>query len=86
MATLKNNLKTLGQENIYKGILSKQEFETHWTTFFDLYDTLESFGSHLTKVSYLHVLSDQYRQYGRELKFFIHISVKITLTRLFYTH
>ena len=51
MAVLKNNLKTLGQDTIYKGILTQQEFETHWTTFFDLYDTLESFGSHLTKVS-----------------------------------
>jgi hypothetical protein len=58
MAVLKNNLKTLGQENIYKGILTKQEFETHWTTFFDLYDTLESFGSHLTKVS-IRLLNDQ---------------------------
>ena len=60
MAVLKNNLKSLGQESIYKGILTQQEFETHWTTFFDLYDTLESFGSHLTKVSIsLRILSDQ---------------------------
>jgi hypothetical protein len=50
MAVLKSNLKTLGTEAVYKGTLTQQEFENHWTTFFDLYDTLESFGSHLTKV------------------------------------
>lgn len=27
----------------------EKEFESLWTTFFDVYDTLESFGSHLTK-------------------------------------
>lgn len=52
MAVLKNNLKVMGaQESLYAGLLTKAEFELHWTTFFDLYDTLESFGSHLTKVS-----------------------------------
>lgn len=50
MAVLKSNLKALGTEQLYNGILTKAEFENHWTTFFDLYDTLESFGSHLTKV------------------------------------
>ncbi len=53
MAVLKSNLKTLGNESLYHGILTKAEFENHWTTFFDLYDTLESFGSHLTKVRML---------------------------------
>lgn len=28
---------------------TKSEFELLWSTFFDIYDTLESFGSHLTK-------------------------------------
>lgn len=28
---------------------SEKEFEQLWTTFFDVYDTLESFGCHLTK-------------------------------------
>lgn len=29
--------------------MGEEEFELLWTTFFDVYDTLESFGSHLTK-------------------------------------
>ena len=29
--------------------VEKSEFEAMWTTFFDVFDTLESFGSHLTK-------------------------------------
>jgi hypothetical protein len=28
---------------------SAEQFELLWSTFFDIYDTLESFGSHLTK-------------------------------------
>ena len=28
---------------------SSEQFELLWSTFFDIYDTLESFGSHLTK-------------------------------------
>jgi hypothetical protein len=28
---------------------NRASFETLWTTFFDIFDTLESFGSHLTK-------------------------------------
>jgi hypothetical protein len=51
MAVLKQNLKCLGGEAIKEKVVDKEEFETLWTTFFDLYDTLESFGSHLTKVS-----------------------------------
>lgn len=51
MALLKGNLKSLGNESLYTGILTITEFELHWTTFFDLYDTLESFGTHLTKVN-----------------------------------
>lgn len=50
MAVLKSNLKALASEELYKHMLTKAEFELLWTTFFDLYDTLESFGSHLTKV------------------------------------
>jgi hypothetical protein len=50
ISVLKSNLVTLGTEDIYKGFISQNEFELLWTTFFDLYDTLESFGSHLTKV------------------------------------
>lgn len=51
MAVLKYNLKTLAQDGkLYQGVQTKAEFELMWTTFFDLYDTLESFGSHLTKV------------------------------------
>ena len=30
-------------------INTKSEFELLWSTFFDIYDTVESFGSHLTK-------------------------------------
>lgn len=51
MTVLKHNLQAMGTEELYKGFISKAEFEGLWTTFFDLYDTLESFGSHLTKVS-----------------------------------
>lgn len=50
MTVLKHNLKFMGKEDIYHDILTTEEFENMWTTFFDLYDTLESFGSHLTKV------------------------------------
>ena len=50
VSVLKSNLKVLGDENLYSDKISKQEFELLWTTFFDIYDTLESFGSHLTKV------------------------------------
>ena len=32
-----------------KASIDLKDFETLWTTFFDVYDTLESFGSHLTK-------------------------------------
>jgi hypothetical protein len=49
---LKENLKLFGEDRT-KGILqlhcSEKEFEQLWTTFFDVYDTLESFSSHLTK-------------------------------------
>lgn len=51
MAVLKSNLQVLGKPEIYQHMITQQEFEMLWTTFFDLYDTLESFGSHLTKVS-----------------------------------
>jgi len=34
-----------------KELVGKEQFDTLWTTFFDIYETLESFGSHLTKVS-----------------------------------
>ena len=51
MAVLKQNLKTIANEALYQGVINKQEFEQMWTTFFDIYDTLESFGSHLTKVT-----------------------------------
>ena len=51
MALLKGNLKSLGNESLYASIFTTAEFELHWTTFFDLYDTLESFGTHLTKVN-----------------------------------
>jgi len=54
MAVLKANLKHLiGPALQSTPHVSKEEFEHLWTTFFDLYDTLESFGSHLTKVSSL---------------------------------
>jgi len=36
---LKSNLK----------ITDSSKFELEWTAFFDVFDTLESFGSHLTK-------------------------------------
>ena len=52
MSVLKNNLSVIGSENLYKGFITQDEFETLWTTFFDIFDTLESFGSHLTKVSF----------------------------------
>jgi hypothetical protein len=52
MSVLKSNLKRLGNESVYSQLgLNQADFELLWTTFFDLYDTLESFGSHLTKVS-----------------------------------
>lgn len=42
---LKSNLKTYGAPVNF----TKSEFELFWTTFFDIYDTLESFGAHYTK-------------------------------------
>jgi hypothetical protein len=49
---LKENLKLLADEKA-KGTIklhcSEKDYEQLWTTFFDVYDTLESFGSHLTK-------------------------------------
>ena len=69
MTVLKHNLQVMGTEELYKGFISKVEFEGLWTTFFDLYDTLESFGSHLTKVSlFFHKYC--FRLSGTELKFF----------------
>jgi hypothetical protein len=54
MAVLKANLKHLMSAPTFfssgASPVPKPEFEQLWTTFFDLYDTLESFGSHLTKV------------------------------------
>ncbi|CDW83820.1 rrna methylase family [Stylonychia lemnae] len=49
MSVLKSNLQVIGNEQLYNGFINKEEFEQLWTTFFDVYDTLESFGSHLTK-------------------------------------
>jgi hypothetical protein len=63
MTLLKGNLKALGNEELYAHLLTKTEFELHWTTFFDLYDTLESFGTHLTKVIN-HCLTSLYRPFG----------------------
>lgn len=51
MTVLKNNIMSLGKPEIYKTYIDQEEFEKLWTIFFDLYDTLESFGSHLTKVN-----------------------------------
>ena len=49
---LKENLHFFGEAK-NKGLVSihcsEKEFEQLWTTFFDVYDTLESFGSHLIK-------------------------------------
>lgn len=45
---------TILKENLHlskeaKQLTSEEEFEALWTTFFDMMDTLESFGSHLIK-------------------------------------
>ena len=50
MSLLKANLQLVGKDELP---IKLADFENLWTTFFDLYDTLESFGSHLTKVSKL---------------------------------
>lgn len=49
ISVLKNNLQVIGESGFYNGFMQKDEFELLWTTFFDIFDTLESFGSHLTK-------------------------------------
>ena len=49
ISVLKSNLASA--KPVYEGFISKEQFELLWTTFFDMYDTLESFGCHLTKVS-----------------------------------
>jgi hypothetical protein len=46
---LKMNVRDLVKDSEQQFGIEKQLFEHLWTTFFDVYDTLESFGSHLTK-------------------------------------
>ena len=46
---VKSNLKQLVNDPVQQFGIEAGEFEQLWTTFFDVYDTLESFGSHLTK-------------------------------------
>ena len=48
LTVLKSNLKLVKDPAQAFGI-EAEEFELLWTTFFDIFDTLESFGSHLTK-------------------------------------
>ena len=54
MVILKQNLDTLGVPD-----------ELIWTTFFDLYETLEGYVSHLIKVSFV-----TFRLFGIEWKFY----------------
>jgi hypothetical protein len=48
LEVVKGNLKMITDPQASFGV-EKSEFEAMWTTFFDVFDTLESFGSHLTK-------------------------------------
>ena len=47
IAVLKTNLKE--SPNASQRFTDPKEFELLWTTFFDIMDTLESFGCHLIK-------------------------------------
>ena len=80
MAVLKSNLKTLASDGkVYQGVQTKAEFELMWTTFFDLYDTLESFGSHLTKVSINSIPNEICRLFGKGPSSSMAISANITI-------
>ena len=87
MAVLKANLKQLmGTDSSFLTMqnnpvaIAKPEFELMWTTFFDLYDTLESFGSHLTKVSSSKFVNLYLRRrYGRDQSCSMHSSRSTTI-------
>ena len=48
---------------------TEKEFEQLWTTFFDVFDTLESFGSHLIKAVWqrIDVFYDFIQAYGAKM-------------------